>query len=199
MMFAAAVQSAAVMEMDDLGGESWVRAQNVLHRRIDAVLPAIDDNEDGEMSLEELYRHLGEVMRLRHEGFAENGLLRFHEADVDGSGDLSRREYMEAALQEATEAQHGWAVTGDEHARALDKLASHTFGALDKDGNERLSAAEAAHQTGIDADIMEMLHVADKNGDMKLSREEMLASVGRIPAHLELFLAHCAPEGADEL
>ena len=61
---------------------------------------------------------------------------------------------------------------------------------LDLDGDGKLSPAEFAARTGIDGDIMQMMHIADADGDGFGSRSEIIGSAGRIPSHLEHFLAY---------
>jgi Ca2+-binding EF-hand superfamily protein len=171
-------------------GESWTRGQDLLSKHVDEFLPKIDKNGDKQMSLGEIYIHISSAMRQRHEGFNDAMMEGFREADKDRSKSLTQEEYLAWELQVAEESDFGWAVTGDAHQRTIDKLASSIFKLLDHDNSGKLDAGEHARRTGIDADIMQMLHVADKNGDQKLSREELLAAAGKIPAHLEFFLAH---------
>jgi len=169
--------------------QACTREMRFIAKSIDSFLPKIDDNEDGFMSLGEIYHHLGRVMRTHHEDFNGSMRLGFGPADLDGSMGLSQAEYLKSELRAAEEAQYGWAVTGDEHEQTLTKHGGKIFMLLDQDGNGMLSIDEHARRSGIDADIFQLMHVADVNQDGKISRAEMLKSEGRIPAHLEYFLS----------
>ena len=167
------------------------REQKLLKKHVDRFIPFIDDNKDSLMSLGELYHHLAGVMREHHHGFADHMRLGFAPADTDISGALSKSEYLAAELSAAEAAQYGWATTDDQHRSSLHAHGANMFMLLDADGNGELSMDEHIRRTGIDADIMQLLHVADTDNDGKISRAEILRSAGRIPAHLETFLSMC--------
>ena len=171
--------------------ESWMRAQKVIHKHVHSFLPKIDEDADGKMSLKELYSHLGVVMRRQHANQLEDVLKgMFAEADTDRSKTVSFVEYLKYELEEAEASEFGWTVTGDVHAKNLDKYAKQMFLLLDLDSDGKLSADEFAARTGIDGDIMQLMHIADADGDSFVSRSEIIGSAGRIPSHLEHFLAY---------
>ena len=171
--------------------ESWQRAQKLIHKHAHTFVPSIDENKDGKMSLPEVYQHLAIVMRRQHQGL--DGALRseFGEVDADGSNGVSLEEYQKYEVFEATEnTEFGWKVTTDVHQRNIDKYAQAMFALLDLNDDGQLNADEFEGRSGIDGDIMQLMHVADADGDSHISHSEIVGSAGRVPAHLEHFLAY---------